>query len=260
MKALKAKIKDGEVVLGIGIFSESPTFVEIVGNSVFDFVYFDMEHTTIGWDTLERLVATADIYGVPSLIRIEKTDEVAIRRVFEIGAKGVLVPHVCTKKEAERIVESANFPPKGKMTVEEIARSTNFSVEDWTQYMKKRNNESLVSIMIEDKEAVDNLDEILSVEGIDCICFGSFDYSFSAGLDGQVNHPQVLEAFNKVITKSASRRIALLRTVFPATLEATQKMIEKGIRVIILGDDISSFQMLCKNINLEIVERIKAGQ
>lgn len=261
---LRERIRRGEVVLGMGILSASTDFVEIAARAGFDFIYLDREFTATGWDKIKRMIAGADIYNVPTIVRVERNDSNTIGKSLTLGAKGILVPHVCTKEDAIKVLESARFFPEGSRGAESSARSAGFAVKDWPRYVAKSNRETLVSIMIEDKEAVDNIDEILSVEGVDAICFGALDYSFSIGKPGKRSgHGPVQETFNLLLDKANEKGISMMYT--PVLAERVgragvdvkqmqsqsarlQSLIDRGARILIVGDDMGIFQQGCADI------------
>ena len=123
---LRQKMKRGPV-FGFAIFTGASSVIESVGNWGYDFVYLDVEHTSIGvGPDLERQIMAARLAGVASVVRLTGTNEVDIRKTLEMGAEGVVIPHVRTKGEAEEIVRAAKFPPQGRRGAESNVRAAAF--------------------------------------------------------------------------------------------------------------------------------------
>ena len=256
-RVMKEELKEGRVLLGMGILSDSTDFVEIAGMAGFDFIYLDREHTTVSWDTLKKLVIAADAVNTPVTIRVEANDDVIIRKALEIGAQGILVPHVCTKEDTIKAVKAAKFPPMGVRGTELNVRSARFATQSWATYAPWANRETLVSILFEDKKAMEHVDEILSVEGLDALCFGPGDYSFSMGIVGNRDHPLVQKDFDIVIEKCKKRGIYVQYTPVPQDYTNVKKAVDRGVNMLYLGNDMSAFQLQCKNLMENVYKKIK---
>ena len=159
-KSLRERLDDGEIIFGPWVLSTNPAFAEIPGLLDFDFVYFDMEHTSNCWETIEKLILAALSTGTPTIVRVEDANPVNIRKVFELGAEGVLVPHVCTREDTEYIVRVAKFPPLGIRGTANTVRSAKYYTPDFKAYLEESNRKTLVCALIEDKEAIENIEEI----------------------------------------------------------------------------------------------------
>ena len=121
---------------------------------------------------------------------------------------------------------------------------------NWGKYIEESNNESLILPMAEDFEFMDNIDEIMSVPGIDAINFGPTDYANSLGkiLYYQMDAPEVEAALKEIVAKSKPLGVSVMAPVVPATLEGAKKAIDKGINMLIMGSDMGNFQAKCKEI------------
>ncbi|MEM2876195.1 MAG: aldolase/citrate lyase family protein [Candidatus Bathyarchaeia archaeon] len=256
-RIMKEELKRGETLLGIGILSNNTDFVEVAGMAGFDFIYLDREHTTVSWETLKGLIVAADAVNTPVIVRVEENDVIMIRKALEVGAQGILIPHVNTKEEALRAVRAAKFPPEGVRGAELNVRSGRFSTKDWKTYVDETDRETLVSILIEDREAMKHIDDVLSVEGLDAVCFGPVDYSFSMGLSGDREHPLVQRDFDILIKKCKERGIFVQYTPVPQDLSSVKSAIERGVSMLFLGDDLSAFQLRCIDLIENVYKKIK---
>lgn len=258
---LKERMKKGPV-FGFAVFTGALCVIEAIGNWGYDFVYLDVEHTSLGvGPEIERQIMSAKLAGIPAVIRLTGTNEVDIRKVLEMGAEGVVIPHVRTKDDIAQVVKAAKFPPLGRRGAESNVRAAGFGGPgfNWPEYIRKSNEASLIIPMAEDFEFADNLDDILAVEGIDAINFGPIDYSLSANLPigYKIDHPSLYKDYQKIESKARAKGIGIMCPVVPATLENARDMIAKGVNMLILGNDMHHFQNACKAIMAECVEPIR---
>lgn len=258
---LKQKMKQGPV-FGFAVFTGALCVIEAIGNWGYDFVYLDVEHTSIGvGPELERQIMAARLAGISAVVRLTGTNEVEIRKVLEMGAEGVVIPHVRTREDAAEIVRGAKFPPLGRRGAESNVRAAAYGGPgfSWPEYIQKSNDESLIIPMAEDFEFADNVDDILSIDGLDAINFGPIDYSLSTNLPigYKINHPSLVDAYNKIESKARAKGIGIMCPVVPATQDNARDMIARGVTMLILGNDMHHFQAACKNIMAECVEPLR---
>ena len=210
----KAKLKAGEVVFGSEIMFPSPDAVEILGYAGLDFVYIDTEHSATTHESLAHMVRATEISGTTSLVRIPEQLPGQypgyILRILDIGAMGVIVPHVDTRAEAQAVVDSMKYHPLGKRGMFGAGRQTGYGFQmSASDYVKQANEEIMVVIMIESGEGVKNLPDILSVKGIDVVQIGSSDLSQSLGHPGKLTEPTVLNAIDSVIAETRRAGVAV---------------------------------------------------
>lgn len=243
---LREKIKNGPVY-GVVCYTGSVAAVEAIGNYGFDFVYLDLEHSPLdGLVNMEKLILAAKHSGVSPLVRVSQNNEMEIRKVLEMGAEGIIVPHCRTKNDILNIMQGAKFPPLGRRGGESCVRSANYGGPgfSWDEYTKKANNDTLVIPMDEDFEFSDNIESILDTEGIDAINFGPIDYSLSIGAEVGYNskNTKVNEAYALLQKETEKRGIGILAPVVPSSPEDIKAAIKKGINMLILGNDMMYFQ------------------
>ena len=260
MKSLKEKMKNGPV-FGLAIFTGAPCVIETAGHWGFDFVYLDLEHCAIGiGPEIERQIMAARLSGVSPIVRVTGANEVEIRKVLEMGAEGVAVPHIRTKQDIEDSIRGAKFPPMGRRGGESSVRAAGFGGPDfsWQEYIKRSNEDTMVIPMAEDYEFSDNIDEILAVPGIDAVNFGPLDYSLSKNLPvGYGINGAVAEAFETLVKKARPKGIGIMCPVVPATSESIEEAVGKGINMLILGNDMYHFQNSCRHLVKDCIEPAK---
>ena len=180
----KAKLNAGEVVFGAIINRYAPDQVELFGALGYDFVMIDCEHGPIDLDHLEHMVRAAEVFGITPIARVPNHDDSTLLRHLDRGVQGVIVPHVNTREEADAVARASRYYPEGHRGVGG-GRSQDYGVgvsrDEGTRWV---NSQVLVISMIEETEAVENLDEILQVPGIDVCHVASGDLGQSMGNPG----------------------------------------------------------------------------
>jgi 4-hydroxy-2-oxoheptanedioate aldolase len=230
---MKQKLKSGESVFGGSVRLPEPGLVEVFGYAGMDYVLIDAEHGSIGWTEMERMILAAFAADTTPVVRVHENNEAMVMRVLDIGAMGVLVPHCRNAEEAQRLVNGALYPPQGRRGVGP-SRGIKFGAVTAEAYYANINNEITVHAMIEDAEAIDNIDEIVEVEGLDVLHVGTSDLSASLGLPGQPLHPRVAEAAGKVLEAAGRKGIAV---GYPTrSVEDGRQALQRGFRVFSCGN------------------------
>jgi 4-hydroxy-2-oxoheptanedioate aldolase len=186
-KDVLEKMKRDELVISmtVRVGMGNPS-IEVAGKLGFDYVYFDFEHGVLEIETFARLVREARLAGLAVLCRAPGLDAAFVNRVLDAGANGIVFPHIKTKEDAMMAVELGKYrtpaTPMGKRGFEPDYGLPKRVNERWDEYFKRINEDTLVGLMIEDKEGVENINEILSVRGIDFVQIGKMDMAFSYGV------------------------------------------------------------------------------
>lgn len=259
---LKQDLAAGKVVRGMAVMSRSPMIVEMLGYTGFDWLFIDTEHVPIGSDLkLEEMIRAAEVSGPTPIVRVKENREQYVRNALEAGAMGVVVPHVATKADAEAAASFARFPPQGIRGADPTVRSARFRSGDfdWDEFIRTSNEEAMVIPLLEDKEFLDNLDDILDTEGIDAVSFGPTDYALSLGLNllYDFEHPKIVEAFEAVVEGAKKRNLPVLSAVNPCTVEQSQKLTEMGVRFQLFGTDIAFIATSLNELMTEVIGKCK---
>jgi 2-keto-3-deoxy-L-rhamnonate aldolase RhmA len=204
---LKKKLQQREVTLGSWITLGNTAVAEIMAKAGFEWLVVDMEHSVITLDIAQQLIQVIEGCGVIPLVRVGENDPTVIKRVMDAGAYGVIVPMVNSRELAKAAVNAVKYPPVGTRGVG-LARAQGYgnSFEKYRDWLQK---ESIVIAQIEHIDAVNNLDEILSVKGIDGCIIGPYDLSGSLGMPGNFKHKDVTAALNKVEKACEKKKISL---------------------------------------------------
>jgi 4-hydroxy-2-oxoheptanedioate aldolase len=211
MKNLKKRLKKGETLNGCWLNLGSSLTAEIVGLSGFDWVLIDLEHGAgVEKDVLFQLQALESTPTAP-IVRVESAESARISRVLDMGAEGIMCPKVDNAAEAKKVINGLHYPPFGNRGVAKMVRTTQFGLNFNTYYEESRDN-ILGIVQIETLEALENLDEIAAVEGVDVLFIGPADLSMAMGIFGQFDHPTFVAALKKIIKagKKAKKTIGIL--------------------------------------------------
>ena len=241
---MKEKLRKGGVAMGAWMSILNQASDRIVAVSGLDWVLYDMEHGPPSFETVDRLVRGVMGAGALPLVRVVWNDMNAIKRALDTGVFGVVVPWVNSGEEAERAVAYTRYMPEGLRGCAAGRPSSAWGVTS-QEYMEIVNDEILVAIQIETKEAVENIDEIVSVEGVDATFIGPSDLSASMGVRAQYWHPDVVEAMDKVVEACDAAGVAP-GIAFGRDLEHCNELIEQGFRFIGVGGDKDFLRLGCR--------------
>jgi 4-hydroxy-2-oxoheptanedioate aldolase len=226
----KTKLKAGETVFGCFVGYPDAALVEVLGYQPWDFIVFDGEHGTLEPRDCENMVRAAELRGVTPIVRVTTNLPPIILRFMDTGAQGLHVPWVNSAEEAENVVRSVKYYPRGIRGLAGVRAADYGQTIPFSEYVQQANQETLVVIHIETAEAVERLPDIAAIEGIDVIFIGPTDLSQSYGVPGQPQHPDVQKAMQKIVEVVATSPAAL--GVMVANQDAAQQWRERGARYI----------------------------
>jgi 4-hydroxy-2-oxoheptanedioate aldolase len=196
---LKQKLQQALPVSGCMIQGYLPSLVEICGLAGFDFVFLDAEHSAISPKECEEMVRAAEVRKTVPLVRVPNAEPDTILRFMDVGAMGIILPGVSTRQEAEQAVRAVKYYPQGMRGLNAVRASDFGMAKPLSEYVKEANRETVILTIIENSTAIDNLAEIMAVDGIDGAILGTGDLSQSLGVPGQGKHPKVLAATNQFV-------------------------------------------------------------
>lgn len=226
MGKLKNKLRNNELSIGTWVTIGHQSIIEILGSAGFEWITLDMEHSAIDYETALNLIGHIQGNNMEALVRVSKNEEVAIKRVMDAGADGVIVPMIKNKEEAVKAVSYVKYPPVGSRGVG-LSRAQKYGT-DFQGYKNWTNNESVVVAQIEHIEAVENLEEILNTDGIDGIIIGPYDLSASMGYPGEYHREDVKKALNKVVETTIALNKPLGFHVIESEYSKLKERIDEG--------------------------------
>ena len=242
---LKEKLRMGELTIGSWITLAHPAIAEIMARTGFDWLTVDLEHSVITIREAEELIRVIDLCGVVPLVRLSANDPIQIKRVMDAGAYGVIVPMVNSAEEARKAVESVRYPPDGKRGVG-LARAQGYG-SSFEQYKEWVNQESIVIVQVEHIKAVENLEAILAVEGVDGFIVGPYDLSGSLGIPGQFDNELMIEAMSKIqMCMKSFSKIPGYHVVEP-DVDQLQQRLREGYRFLAYSVDIRILDTYCRS-------------
>jgi 4-hydroxy-2-oxoheptanedioate aldolase len=223
--------------------------VEVMGYAGLDFVLLDMEHGPLSYETIEHMVLAAERVGIAPVARVEAITESAIIRPLDKGAAGLLVPHVDSRAMAEDVVRFARYAPEGERGMDVLSRAAQYGHLPKNEYLRKANEATLI-LQIEGAEGIRNLDEILAVPGAEVIFVGPYDLSQSLGYPGQIDHPEVVQAVERIVAtvRKAGRHVGIYADS-PAT---ARKWIDLGVQFVALSVETAIYYQACKRLVAEL--------
>jgi 4-hydroxy-2-oxoheptanedioate aldolase len=232
MKAniLKKALADGKTVFGPFCKILDPAIVELAALAGFDFVIIDMEHGPYSIETAQQMVRAAEARGITSVVRVTENSETSILRVLDIGARSVQVPQISTAEDAEKVVSSSLFYPKGERGMCRYVRAGDYTAVDKAEHFGTTNESILTIIHIEGVKGLENLPSILKCDGIDVIFLGPYDLSQSCGVPGQVHHEKVVKRMEEAV--ALARKSGKVVGTFVETVEDAKKWEKIGVQYI----------------------------
>ena len=228
-----------------------PEIIEMLGMAGYDFAVLDFEHGgTMNLNEVYPLILAAENRGIKLLARIPGVSEMYIKWLLDLGIGGLQIPHIKTKQDVEKAIEFAKFYPVGERGLCRFVRAAEFSNIPKDEYIGKANGKSVLVLQIEGLEGAKNLEEIISVDGIDVIFVGPYDLSQSMGLTGQIWHPDVAEEIKRIIGICDKKNIAT--GVFTDTPEGIKYWSALGVKYLNYRIDSEMFLDFAKKNKAEI--------
>jgi 2-keto-3-deoxy-L-rhamnonate aldolase RhmA len=232
----KGRLKAGQIVLGFGVNllkGSSPGFMAAATG--YDFLFIDMEHGSMTIDDASQTAVAALGQGVTPIVRCCQTAIAEGTRLMDNGAMGIVIPHIETAEQAREVVSTFLFSPQGHRGLVRLAHF-GYVKPDFARMMAEVNEETLITVMIENAKGVANADEIAAVPGVDVLMFGTSDLSDDLGVIGQTRHPKIRAAY-ETVAQACKRHGKTLGMAGVFDPEAIKDYIGLGARMILVNTD-----------------------
>lgn len=228
----RQRFLSGERLLGTLLSIPSGAVAEILADTGFDWLFLDAEHGPLEVTELQTILQAVS-RRIACLVRVPSQNEIPIKRALDLGAAGIIVPQVNTAAEAERIVELSRYAPLGARGVG-IARAGGYGL-NFQPYVASANDTTTVIVQAEHIRAVENIEEIVKIPGVDGVLVGPYDLSASMGLMGQIDHPDVVGAIERVtkVCQAANMKLG----IFGVTCDSIIPYRDRGFTLLVAGVD-----------------------
>jgi 4-hydroxy-2-oxoheptanedioate aldolase len=235
---IKQRLKDTRLALATyaGCF-RGPEVVELIGHAGYDGVFIDMEHVAFDLQDIQHMLVAAERFGITSMVRTPGFDPALTLRLLDMGAQGILIPHVTSAECARAAVDAVRYTPVGKRGLIGYSRSTDYGKVPLLEHIVQSNREVLLGVLIEDAEAIEHIDAIAAVPGIDIIGLGPNDLAGSMGIAGQPDHPKLVAAMERMaaaVRKTGPARLTLPlgHPMYPRTVAECRQL---GVGLLMCG-------------------------
>ncbi len=228
----KSRLAQGDQLFGTMVTLPTPATAEILADLGFDWLFIDGEHGPLGTSEIISLLQAVG-NQVACVVRVPEAAEVPIKKALDLGPAGIIVPQVNTAEQAADVVRWSKYSPDGTRGVG-LGRAHGYGMR-FAEYLARANEETAVIVQAEHAMAVENIESIVRVEGVDAIQLGPYDLSASMGKMGQINDPEVVSAIDRVL--SVCRDAGLPVGCFGVTAEAVRADMKRGCTLITAGVD-----------------------
>ena len=238
--AMKEKLAAGELVLCMNLrLARSVDIAMVAQAGGYDAIYVDMQHAPYSIETTGTLCAAALGIGIAPLVRVPGHDGQWMSRVLDAGAQGVIVPDVETRAQAEAVVRHCRFPPLGKRSVMGLGPALGYRAAPLADVNQRLNAETALIVMLETAAGIDNAEAIAATAGIDVLLIGSGDLSTDYGIAGQVDHPRLRAAYERVGAACRAHGKVLGVGGVRHNVALQGELIRLGARFVIAGTDVN---------------------
>ncbi|MEO5803229.1 MAG: aldolase/citrate lyase family protein [Verrucomicrobiota bacterium] len=241
---LLREMRAGQSATSFKLNLADPRIIELAGLAGFSAVWICNEHVGNDWFNLENQIRAAKLYDMDTIVRIEKGSYSDYVKPFEADATAIMVPHVTTAEEAQRIVEMTRFQPLGRRAMDGGNVDGIYCQIPLTDYIQHSNTERVLIFQIESPEALENVEKIAAVPGFDILLFGPGDFSHLIGKPGQINDPQVVAARKRVAAAAKANGKFMMA---PGMIASRAVLEEEGFKAFNLGADVIGIGQYCKD-------------
>jgi len=231
-KTLKARMSRGDSLLGAFVPVPSPELVEIVAYSGFDFVVVDAEHGSLGPNEIVQMIRAAQAASLAVLVRVPHASKDHVLRALDSGADGVIIPQVDTETEALAAVAQCKYPPQGCRGAAFYTRAHRFTRDSGWNSLIRANQETIVAVIVESPQAMENLTAISQVSGVDFVIYGQSDMSVCIG-EGAHNAIEMNKAYKKITSLIAVNK--LCAGVSASDVQTARKHLAAGFQIVVTG-------------------------
>ncbi|MDR1826749.1 MAG: hypothetical protein LBR29_00300 [Methylobacteriaceae bacterium] len=234
----KKTIRDGTFIHAGHIFLPSAALGEAMAAYGLKYIWVDGEHGAFDKDAILAHITAINGAGAGVFVRVTSGDPATIKPVLEMGPDGIIIPMVNTAEEARRVVAACRYPPKGTRGFGP-RRANRYGVVEDPEYIASIDEALVKFIQVEHREAVDNLDDILGVDGIDGVIIGPYDLSGSMGLLGQLRHPDMLAQYQRIVACCKAHKMPCGPSIAPSNPDWVKYWLDLKVDYLFCGDELT---------------------
>jgi 2-keto-3-deoxy-L-rhamnonate aldolase RhmA len=255
VNAARRRLDAGEIAIGVGLRQARTVDIgKIMKACGYDWLFIDLEHGSMTLEMAAQLSVAAQDAGVTPIVRVPEFDRYMATRALDSGALGVVFPHVDTPEQAAQIVDFCRYPPIGHRSVVGSLPQTGFESMPLAEATAMINAETMVIVMLETPQAIENADAIAAVPGVDCLLVGTNDLTMELGIPGDVGNPMLVPIYEQVVAACrAHGKYPALGGVYTADL--IERYVGLGMRAILAGTDLS-FMMAAARERANVIRQL----
>jgi len=250
IRGFRSQLLAGKILRGTMLTLPSAAVAEILAEAGFDWLFIDCEHGTIETRDIQNILQAVG-HRTACIVRIPDCSEGTIKRVLDAGAQGIIVPQVNSAAMAQEVVRCARYAPLGGRGVG-IGRAQGYGAR-FSEYVSTANDEVVVIVQAEHRDAVECIDDIVAVPGIDCILLGPYDLSASYNRMGQIHDPEVVAAIDRVLLCCSKHRLPT--GYFGVTAEAVLDYQKRGCSLLVAGVDVTFLGSASARMHKQMIEK-----
>lgn len=233
--SLRHRLLAGELSAGPFLKIPAPEVTELAGLAGFDHVVIDLEHSQYTLTTAVAAARAAMARGIDPVVRTADRSAAELVHALDLGASGLIVPHVGSAEDAAEVVQNTRFHPLGVRGMDVYARAAGWGATPRDEYLRRANEDIAIGVMVEGSAVIDRLGDIAAVEGLDLLFVGPYDLSQSLGLPGQVEHPTVTTAIEGVVATARAHGKAV--GMYVDSVAMARRFVDLGVRFIGMAND-----------------------
>ena len=234
---VKQALKEGKAVYGTMMVEfRSSSVVQMLAVAGFDYFFIDMEHGTFSYETMSDMIRAGRLAGIVPIVRVTDCQYHLMSRPLDAGAMGLMIPRVETRAQVEQIIQWTKYPPWGIRGCGASTGHSDYEGVRVAEFVKHANEEILIVPQIESGLAIENIEQIVSVKGVDAAVFGPNDLSISLGVPGETEHPKMIHAFERVL--AACDKAGVACGLHVGSVDLVNKWKARGMRFLCWSTDI----------------------
>jgi 4-hydroxy-2-oxoheptanedioate aldolase len=235
---IRQRLTEGKTVTGIIAFSGSPMVVELMAAAGLDFVILDMEHSALDLDRAGHLIRAADAAGITPFVRVPEVDAPLIKKLLNLGAAGIVLPHA-NRENCAALLKAMRFAPEGERGACQIVRAAGYTRGGWNEYAARANREVMAIALIEEQESITDFEALAAIPGLDAYFLGPTDLSISLGVPGATFDDPKMSAALDAVVAAVRRHGKYAMTLIGNNLdiEYGKRIARRGVQVMVLGTD-----------------------